>query len=165
MEKTTAKPKATKLPIRSITAALIALIILGAAALMIEASVAHSSICANTASREGRVEWKGGRTSGEWNTPSALETYLRGKGMAIEHRWVPYAANGRNLFGGTLARSHGDPGAIMNIRDEVLAKWITSHSHDEIIALYQLFMRDNQDEITAKIAGIYESYYEGQPTD
>jgi hypothetical protein len=30
---------------------------------------------------------------------------------------------------------------------------------------YQLFMRDHQDEITVKIAGIYESYHESQPTD
>lgn len=156
------KPNQKKPPIKAILAALAVIIVVIVGGLMLETSVTHSSICANTASREGYVERLGGRTTDEWSTPSALDTYLRGKDVPVVHRWIAYQGTGRNIFGGARSHRHGDPGAIMNMRDEVLERWIATHTHEEIVALYETLKRDNQDEITAKIAEIYEVYYEGQ---
>jgi len=155
--------KGRTLPVKAIVAALAIVGVAVIAAMMVQTSVTRASICVHTASREGYTEHIGGRKSDEWSTPSALETYLKGRQVPVEHRWVSYAGTGRNIFGRTMSRSHGDPGAIMDLRNEVLEKWIATQSHEEIMALYEMLKSGDQEAIRAGIAGIFDKYYETQP--
>ena len=114
-------------------------------------------ICENTGSRKGHREWTFGPKTGHRYQNSPLEEFLQTNASGqLSHRWTSYAGTGKNVFGRTVLFGHGRPGAILQLRHEVLRQWIDKNDDDEVHQLYDLLVAGNQPEIDAKIESICE---------
>ena len=114
-------------------------------------------ICENTGSHKGYREWSLGFKTGHRYRASPLEEFIQtNEPTGISHRWTSYAGTGRNIFGRPGLRGHGQPGAIIHLKHDILKQWIEKNDAIKVHQLYDVFVSNNQTEIDGKIKNLFE---------
>lgn len=95
---------------------------------------------------------------------SALESYIaKNHPEELEHRWVSYAGDAKNLYGLTFRRGHGSPNGLY-FTDYYMKRFVDEGKPDEIKRFYDLLRTasyedaETQEEIDAKLKYIREHF-------
>ena len=114
-------------------------------------------ICENTGSCKGYRQWTFGLKTGHWYKKSPLEDFIQSEAPnALVYRWTNYAGTGKNIFGMTLLRGHGRPGAVIQLNHEIQRKWIGKNDAATVRQLYDLLVSDDQKKIEKQVMDIWE---------
>ena len=114
-------------------------------------------ICENTGSRNGYRQWPFGLKTGHWYKKSPLEEFIQSEAPdALVYRWTSCAGTGKNIFGMTILRGHGWPGAIRRLDHEIQRKWIEKNDAATVRQFYDLLVSDDQEKLEKRVMDIYE---------
>ncbi len=118
-------------------------------------------ICENTGSHKGHRQWFFGVRTGHWYRETHLEAFMREEHPSeMTNRWTSYAGTGKNMFGRSVLYGHGRPGAILNVSEEALNRYIDSLAPEGRVQLYRLLASDDQKKIEEAVPGIWEKAIE-----
>jgi hypothetical protein len=108
----------------------------------------------------GYREWPFKITTNKWEHTSLIELRLRSiPSYTNEHKWASMARTHKTLFGIPTTYAHGNPGRVMELRDDWIKNWITKQSDEKIMELYVVLKSGDRDRIKAKVSAINEEIF------